>query len=81
MFKFEIEVLKYNLYGDHVESRTPASILANDRAEVTEKVRAVFNATYDDFRKFWSHNWRLFGVTEVADAPSTPEQPEGETRG
>lgn len=63
-FRFEIEVLKYNTYGDKVAVRTPMSVLAEDKNEVTEKVRAAFNATYDSFRNFWSHSWVLNSVNE-----------------
>lgn len=65
MFRFEIDVLAYDRSGDRVTSRTPTTILAKDKAEVDEKVRVVFNATYDDFRKFWSHRWVLRAVNEV----------------
>lgn len=64
MYRWEIEVLQYNDYGDKVIARYPASILAKDRAELTEKVRSAFNARYDDFRKFWSHSWSLNSVSE-----------------
>lgn len=65
LYEWDIEVRRLNHYGDRVESRTPAKVLASTKAEVTTKVRAMFNATYDDFRKFWSHTWALNSVQEV----------------
>lgn len=65
MYRWNITVVWLNTYGDKIEERTPATILAADRDEVTRKVRAMFNATYDDFRKFWSHGWKLESVEEV----------------
>lgn len=65
VYEWDIEVQWMNTYNTRVEGRTPAKILAADRAEVTAKVRSMFNATYDDFRKFWSHTWALNSVTEV----------------
>lgn len=74
-FRFEIDVLKYNTYGDKIIERTSMSVLAENKIEVTEKVRAVFNAKYDDFRRFWSHGWSLNSVNEEAAAPA-PEVPD-----
>jgi len=65
-FRFVVEVVEYNTYGDRVVKTTPSSFIAKDKNEVTEKVRAAFNATYDDFRRFWSHGWRLVSVEEVS---------------
>ena len=66
MFRWEIEVLEYNTYGDRIVKRTPMSLLADTKTGVTEKVRAAFEAKYDDFRKFWSHGWALVSVSEPA---------------
>jgi hypothetical protein len=65
-YEWHITVLRRNHYGDRVVDRTPMVVLAADRAEVTAKVRAAFGATYDGFRKFWSHDWTLTEVREVA---------------
>ena len=65
-YEWHITVLRRNYYGDRIEARTPMVVLAANRNEVTEKVRAAFGATYDDFRKFWSHGWELAEVREVA---------------
>jgi len=67
-YRWHIDVKKYNLYGDRVESTTPMTVLAETKAEVTTKVNAAFGATYDDFRKFWSHGWVLKSVEEEATA-------------
>lgn len=61
---FEIIVHRYNEYGDRVVEQTPASVVANDLEDVQAKVRAIFAASYDDFRKFWSHTYTLVSVTE-----------------
>ena len=66
LFEWNIEVRRRNTYGDRIESRTPTVIIAANKVEVTNKVRAAFGATYDDFRKFWSHDWTLNSVREVA---------------
>lgn len=65
MYEWNILVTKYDYYGERIVSRTPARVRAATRSELTEKVRAAFEATYDDFRKFWSHGWELKDVTEV----------------
>lgn len=74
VYEWDIEVRRLNTYGDRVESRTPAKIRAATKAEVTTKVRAMFDATYDNFRKFWSHTWALNSVTEVAPASMTTDE-------
>lgn len=71
MFRWEIDVLEYNHYGDKVVSRTPMSVLAENKVQVTDKVRTAFGATYDNFRKFWSHGWALKSVSE--EPPQVPE--------
>jgi hypothetical protein len=65
IYEWDIEVHRLNHYGDRVEKRIPTKILAATRSEVTQKVRVMFDATYDDFRKFWSHTWALNSVREV----------------
>lgn len=64
-YEWHITVRKRDQYGTSIASTTPAIVLAATRSEVTEKVRAAFEATYDDFRKFWSHDWTLQEVREV----------------
>lgn len=71
-FVWDITVLKYDEYGKAVIKKTPMSVFAANKDEVTEKVRAVFQSTYDDFRHFWSHGWTLRSVTEV-DPPESNE--------
>ena len=79
---FEIEVKRWNEYGDRLVSRTPAKIVASDLEEVTEKVRAIFAASYDDFRKFWSHTYDVIAVTEApALVPKAPDLSTGADRG
>lgn len=73
MYRWEIEVLEYNTYGDRVVKRTPMSVLADTKTDVTNKVRAAFEARHDDFRKFWSHNWTLLSVSEPETQPSERE--------
>lgn len=73
MFRWEIEVLEYNTYGDKIVKRTPMSLLADTKSAVTEKVRAAFEAKYDDFRGFWSHGWALLSVSEPAQEPEGRE--------
>jgi hypothetical protein len=45
-------------------NRTAPDLLPEEGAEVdvTRQVRQMFGATYDDFRKFWSHDWTLQSV-------------------
>lgn len=64
-YRFEGTVRKWNHYGDKVVARTPASILASTDVEAQEKARVMFGATYDDFRKFWSHDFTVERVTEA----------------
>jgi len=64
-YEWYIDVSQLNFYGDRTISVTPTMIIASTKAEVTEKVRAAFGATYDDFRKFWSHTWALREVREL----------------
>jgi hypothetical protein len=72
-YAWDITVLHFNTYGDRVVTETPAVIHAATKAEVTEKVRAMFGATYDDFRKFWSHDWALNSVREIAAETNNEE--------
>lgn len=65
MYRWHIIVVKYNVYGDKRVQETPVTIFAPTREDVTGKVREAFNATYDDFRKFWSHDWVLVSMDEV----------------
>lgn len=71
IYRWDIEVRTWNTYGDRIVRRTPMSILACSRSEVTDKVRAAFEATHDDFRKFWSHSWALISITEE---PTTADE-------
>ena len=72
MFRWEIEVLEYNTYGDKIVKRTPMSVLAPTKTGVTEKVRAAFEAKYDGFRKFWSHGWTPISVSEPMSGSTDP---------
>jgi len=69
VYKWHIDVRRKDAHGGIV-SVIPAVIHATDRAEVTTKVLAAFNATYDDFRQFWSHDWLLREVREIGGAAS-----------
>ncbi len=60
----QVTVRRWDLYGTRVIRHTPATILAADRAELTAKVRDMFGATYDDFRKFWSHDHQVIRADE-----------------
>ncbi len=66
-YRFEIVVRQWNTYRTRVLERIPTSILATDTADVTEKVRAIFNAKYDDFRHFWSHDWELTSIHQTIE--------------
>lgn len=65
MYEWDIEVRRLDHYGKQIVARTPTKVLAATKSEVTAKVRAMFEAEYDDFRKFWSHTWALNSVHEV----------------
>lgn len=67
-YEWHIEVQKFNHYGDRIVARTPMVVIASTHPEVTTKVRAAFGATYDDFRKFWSHTWSVREVREKGGA-------------
>lgn len=67
MFKFEGVVRNWNRYGDQVVSKTPMTVTANNKAEAVKKAREAFGATYDTFRKFWSCDFVVTSVSEVAD--------------
>ncbi|WP_223693811.1 hypothetical protein [Leifsonia poae] len=73
MFRFELTVQKLNVYGDRVDSTSAASILADNLSEAVTKGRVAHSATYDDFRKFWSHSFSLVSVTEADPMPATPD--------
>jgi len=64
MYRWDVTVRNWDYYGYKVVSKRSASILAANRSEVTEKVRAMFEAEYDDFRKFWSHDAVINSVCE-----------------
>jgi hypothetical protein len=61
-YRWSITVREWNHYGDRVAKKTPAVVVAANRVDVTRQVRQMFGATYDDFRKFWSHDWTLQSV-------------------
>lgn len=65
VFEFSGSVVRYNTYGDRIESTTPLSVLGGNQQEATEKARVVFGAKYDDFRNFWSHRFIIDSVREV----------------
>lgn len=73
VFEWDIIVIGYDTYGN-ARTKTPAKFLASDKIELTNKVREAFNAKYDDFRGFWSHDWTLNSVREVTmfTAPVQP---------
>lgn len=64
-YRWKINVVEYDVYGQRAIKKTPTTILAETKTEVTTKVRAAFEAKYDDFRKFWSHGWELLSMDEV----------------
>lgn len=66
-FEFSGSMLEYNLYGDKVTGKTPATIFAGTRDEAVRKARVVFGAEWDDFRKFWSHRFVIDSVREVPE--------------
>ena len=74
MYRWDVTVRNWNHYGDKVMARRGASILAANRSEVTENVRTMFEATYDDFRKFWSHD---AVINSVCEEPLPSPQPVG----
>ena len=69
VFEWDVNVRRKNTYGDKIVSTTQMTVLAATKSEVTAKVRAAFEAKYDDFRKFWSHDWTLNSVREVHPLP------------
>lgn len=68
-YRFDGTVKRFNTYGDRVETSTPTSIIAATMIEATDKAHAVFGATYDGFRKIWSHRFFIESVTEVEAEP------------
>jgi hypothetical protein len=81
-YRFDGTVKRLNTYGDRFETSTPTSVTAATMDEATEKARVAFGATYDGFRKFWSHQFFIDSVTEVeAPQPVSPgsgtDAPEG----
>jgi hypothetical protein len=67
VFEWHITVRKWGYHYGKVTavSTTPMIVRAAGKTEVTEKVRAAFEAEYDDFRKFWSHDWLVREVREA----------------
>lgn len=72
MYRWEIGVRQLDHYGEKFISETPMSVTAATKSEVTEKVRVAFGATYDSFRKFWSHTWVLKSVAEELTPTTNP---------
>jgi len=72
-YRWQIVVRRLNHYGDKIVVEIPMTLLAANKAEVTTKVREAFEATYDDFRKFWSHTWHLVRVDEEPTPKETPD--------
>lgn len=71
-YRWDVTVRRWDHYGQKVESKIPMTVVASTRSEVTDKVRAAFEANYDSFRKFWSHDWTLGSVTEVETITTPP---------
>lgn len=65
LFEFTCTVRRRDMYGDRYVSTTPSTVLAKNIGEATEKAREAFGATYDDFRKFWSHDVLIDSVKEI----------------
>ena len=65
VFEYTGVVRRWNSYGDKVDARIPTVILASTKSEAREKARIAFDATYDHFRNFWSHDFAVQSVREV----------------
>lgn len=65
MFEWTLEVDRRNEYGDKVVATTPAVVIAPTMQAATDKARAAFGATWDGFRKIWSHGVRIKSMREV----------------
>jgi 3-oxoacyl-[acyl-carrier-protein] synthase III len=73
-------MLKKNEYGDRVVKEYAVSIVAATMDEAIQKTRAMAGATYDDFRRFWSHDLRVNSIEEVEEPPQiVPASPDSET--
>ena len=77
-FRFEGTVKRLDTYGERFVSSTPTSIIAATLDEATEKARLAFGATYDGFRKFWSHRFFVESVTEVEVAAPVSVRSDGD---
>ena len=55
-YRWDVTVRRWDTYGDRVESKTPATVVASTKSEMVDKARVMVGATYDSFRKFWSHD-------------------------
>ena len=64
VFRWDIVVRRWDTYGNRILSTTPMTILASTRDEMIDKARTAFSASYDSFRKFWSHDVLLNSVDE-----------------
>lgn len=58
-YRWFVQVRQWDHYGHRVVAKTPAVFIGTDRVDVTQRMREAYNATYDDFRRFWSHDWVL----------------------
>lgn len=77
-FRWEGTVHVLNTYGDQVVSKMKISIIAPTIQEATVRGRAAMGATFDDFRKFWSHKLtfeRAVAIEESAPQEPTPQEP------
>lgn len=68
VYEWQVVVRQWNAYGDRVVLKTPTTIQAASWPQVTDKVRDAFGATFDEFRKVWSHDWTLVDMREVSQA-------------
>lgn len=78
MFRFEFDAHRMDTYGERSVAKFPLSLLAENQDAAVEKARAAFCASYDGFRKKWSHTFVLLSVSEPepASAPVVVQLPD-----
>lgn len=65
LYEFTCVVRKRSEYNDRNVAAYEATVIAHDVSEAVDKLRTAFCASYDDFRKFWSHSVHLASVKEI----------------
>ena len=65
-FRYIVTIKKRDSYGNIVKTY-PGIFIASDVVDLKLSIRQAVNATYDDFRRFWSHDFTIDRIEEYEE--------------